>query len=186
MSYSMARPSFKELSGSIGRVQFRPETIHAIFGTWRRDGRSSRCYPVLGAERHSRNGRLSPLRTKVRLSERLKRATRTQPFGSILKPTQSFSLNTACSTAKSLCLWRAHETNKRAGREFIKTTVPATSPIMTSPLSNELFAPSSVIRRPPMTRVPNKKPRSAGRPGLSFSLGSLRERRAPLPANRAN
>jgi hypothetical protein len=32
--------------------------------------------------------------------------------------------------------------HKGAGLEFIKIRVPATSPIMTSPLSNELFAPA--------------------------------------------
>jgi hypothetical protein len=31
--------------------------------------------------------------------------------------------------------------HKGAGLEFIKIRVPATSPIMTSPLSNEVFAP---------------------------------------------
>jgi hypothetical protein len=34
--------------------------------------------------------------------------------------------------------------HKRAGLEFIKIRVPATSPIMTSPLSNESFAPEQV------------------------------------------
>jgi hypothetical protein len=31
--------------------------------------------------------------------------------------------------------------HKRAGLEFIKIKVPSTSPIMTSPLSDELFTP---------------------------------------------
>jgi len=39
--------------------------------------------------------------------------------------------------------------HKGAGLEFIKIRVPATSPIMTSPLSNESFSPAEPSVSPP-------------------------------------